>query len=206
TKPDPMGALATCRPGAVSRASTLRLLYPSACRYAGAKSPGGRSRWSTTAASRSTGLPIQSTFPASHRTSGRSITGVPPRPTPLIAARPWRSSGSFSSAPLERAGHRLRGVVELTPIVVAVEVPQRFGNQPIGANPPLLEAADANPTPCTARPCVRAGKSPSVDGPVSVHDQVVHQHLHVGKGRHEPLRHLGDGFAPYRGLVLVHLE
>src|SRR5437879_5047664 len=87
------------------------------------KLAGGRSRWSTTAASRSTGPPIQGTFPASHRTSGRSITGVPPRPTPLIAARPWRSSGSFSSAPLERAGHRLRGVVELTPIVVAVEVP-----------------------------------------------------------------------------------
>jgi len=47
-----------------------------------------------------TGLQCQITFPARHRTSGRCIAGVPPPPTPPIAAPPLPSSGTSNSAGL----------------------------------------------------------------------------------------------------------
>ncbi len=47
------------------------------------------------------GARTRSTFPVSRRTSGRSIVGVPPRPTRPIVASPPPSSGTSSSAKLE---------------------------------------------------------------------------------------------------------
>jgi len=58
-------------------ASTLQLPSHSACWCAGAKSPGRRSRSSTTAASRPTGRRTPIRFPVRRRTSGRCIVGLP---------------------------------------------------------------------------------------------------------------------------------
>ena len=71
--------------------------------------------------------------------------------------------------------------VQLAPIVFAGEVTLRLSDEAIGANAPLLKPADANRTTCTSWPSVRPHKSPAVYGLVSLHDEVVHEHLQVGK-------------------------
>src|SRR5438105_1854288 len=124
--------------------------------------------------------------------AGRRITG-----------RGLVNSGGFDfrslgAAPVLPRSLAFGAVSDLTRILHGIEISERFGDQPIRADPPLLESTDPDAMTGSGWSAVRAFERPLVDYLFLFLHQVVHVNLEVGKSGHESLCGFGNCVSPHR--------
>jgi hypothetical protein len=100
----------------------------------------------------------------------------------------------------------LDAAFELALVSGAVKVAPRFRDERVDTDLPHLESADTNPLAGPARPRVGTHECPPLHGAVPLNEEAIHEHLHIGEGGHESLRHLGDGTEPHGRSAAIDAE
>jgi len=92
-------------------------------------------------------------------------------------------------------------------VCFAIEMSVRFSNQPVLPNLPHFIAADANFMAGTSEPSVGSDERPMIFRPIIFDmEEMVEDHLQIGKARHKSLSLGGDGLAPNGGSATIHGE
>jgi hypothetical protein len=110
--------------------------------------------------------------------------------------------GAFNGEPTSL----LNSMLELIFVSFAVEMPLRFGNQPVLRNRPRFIAADTILAASTYWARVGAGKCPVALDIVALEQQVIHNHLKIRERGQEGLRHLGNCVPSYSWRVIVDTQ
>ena len=93
----------------------------------------------------------------------------------------------------------LRSVLDLAGVLRLVVMALRLGEEPVGADRPLLVAADPDAITRAAGTRVGADEGSVVLAPGVAGADVVQKHLQVGESLHERARGFGDRSAADRG-------
>src|SRR5678815_4207426 len=83
-------------------------------------------------------------------------------------------------------------MLQLPVVLGLIVMAERFLDQAVRVERPLLVAVNANGGASAIRTGVRSRQRPMVDCAFARYDQTVHRHDHVGKSRHESLCRCSD--------------
>jgi hypothetical protein len=98
---------------------------------------------------------------------------------------------------------RFDTLLELAVVLGLVVVAEGRGDEAVVSDRPLLEAADPDPASRPTGAGVRSDERPAIFGLLAVHQQLVHEHLHIREGNHERSGGLCDRGSPHRGRPIV---
>jgi hypothetical protein len=102
--------------------------------------------------------------------------------------------------------NQLDSLLQLASVFSRIKMTMRRGNQAVGSDAPLLNAADADLVTSASWPGVRAGESPVVLGLLAVKPQFIHDHTKIRERNHKGLSYRRNFIPADRWRVIVDTE
>lgn len=97
-------------------------------------------------------------------------------------------------------------MLDLASVFCRIEVPLRFGDQAIGAEPPLLKAGDSDPLSGSSGSSIRTCERPLINDLVPMVEEIVHHDHQIGEGGHKALCGLANRLAAERRRTAIDGE